>query len=144
MRGNGLWHPVLALGLLLEVDLRLRLTGFARVRSWVSGLGSRVWGIEPSPPETQARSDLRADAERLELWLRWASRFVPGARCLHRSLALMLWLRRRGVRADLRMGVRAQDGTVQGHAWVEWDGVPIGEPPSVREEYGLLETVEAK
>lgn len=51
--------------------------------------------------------------------------------CLTRSLALQALLRRQGVEADLRIGVRREDGRLQAHAWVEHAGVPLGEREGV-------------
>ncbi len=56
-----------------------------------------------------------------------AAAFYPGrAQCLEQSLALFLLLRRRGVPAELRIGV--QPFPFAAHAWVEHDGRPINEP----------------
>lgn len=57
-----------------------------------------------------------------------ASRYhVVRARCLQCSLALHYWLRREGLPSELRIGVRTAAGTLQAHAWVELDGVPVGD-----------------
>jgi hypothetical protein len=47
--------------------------------------------------------------------------------CLVRSLTLWTILLRRGLSTDLRVGFRKSDGQIEGHAWVEHDGVPINE-----------------
>jgi uncharacterized lipoprotein YmbA len=47
--------------------------------------------------------------------------------CLVRSLTLWAMLLRRGLSPDLRVGFRKRDGQIQGHAWVEFEGVPINE-----------------
>lgn len=52
-----------------------------------------------------------------------AARFVPGARCVAQSLAAQAMLVRRGVPSTLQFGFkRADDGSVQGHAWLEATG----------------------
>ena len=51
--------------------------------------------------------------------------------CLTRSLALQALLRRQGIEADLRIGVRREDGLLRAHAWVEHAGVPVGEREDV-------------
>src|SRR5579859_3220825 len=53
------------------------------------------------------------------------SLFPGRARCLEQSLVLYYVLRRRGVPAELRLGVRPL-GFVA-HAWVELDGRAVGE-----------------
>lgn len=47
--------------------------------------------------------------------------------CLVRSLTLWTLLLRRGLSTNLRVGFRKRDGRFQGHAWVEYAGVPINE-----------------
>lgn len=52
-----------------------------------------------------------------------AARFVPGARCVAQSLAAQAMLVRRGVPSALQFGFRrAEDGSVEGHAWLEATG----------------------
>lgn len=59
-----------------------------------------------------------------------AAAFYPGrAQCLEQSLALFLLLRRRGIGAELRIGVQPFPFTA--HAWVEHEGRPVNE----REDY---------
>lgn len=56
-----------------------------------------------------------------------AAAFYPRrALCLEQSLALTWLLRRRGVRAELRVGV--QPRPFYAHAWVEVDGRALNEP----------------
>jgi len=52
--------------------------------------------------------------------------FHPGrALCLEQSIVLYVLLRRRGVPAELKLGV--QPSPFSAHAWVEHDGRPINE-----------------
>jgi len=52
-----------------------------------------------------------------------ASRYVPGATCLTRALALQIWLGRRGQAAELRFGVaRGAEAPLDAHAWLESAG----------------------
>jgi hypothetical protein len=51
--------------------------------------------------------------------------------CLTRSLALQALLRRQGLEADLRIGVRRVAGQLRAHAWVEHAGMPVGEREGV-------------
>jgi hypothetical protein len=123
-----------ALLLLAEVEARLRLFGFERQRQWLSNpppMGRAQSRPEPSLSQAQA----------IAVALRRASRFVPRARCLHRSLALLIWLRRRGAMGELRLGVRTGAGSIVGHAWVERDGVALDEPDGDGPPFALLEPV---
>lgn len=67
-------------------------------------------------------------AERYAHWIEVASRYhLVHARCLHQALVLNEWLRHDGLAADLRIGVRKQDGSFRAHAWVELDGHVIND-----------------
>ncbi len=57
-----------------------------------------------------------------------AGRYVPGATCLSKSLALAWMLRGKGVEADVRIGVKTAGG-FDAHAWVECDGATVGSVP---------------
>jgi hypothetical protein len=57
-----------------------------------------------------------------------AGRYVPGATCLTKSLALAWMLRGRGVVAEVRIGVKTTGG-FDAHAWVECDGVAVENIP---------------
>ncbi|MGY6629497.1 MAG: lasso peptide biosynthesis B2 protein [Wenzhouxiangella sp.] len=83
---------------------------------------------EPTTPEKG-----RAIPPALQIWQRRArgfkraSRLVPGAECLARALALRWWMRSHGLEAQLRIGVRQENGETHSHAWVEWAGHPVDE-----------------
>jgi hypothetical protein len=51
-----------------------------------------------------------------------AERYAPGGSCLSKSVALAWMLRRRGVPAEIRIGVRTA-GEFEAHAWVEASGL---------------------
>ncbi len=59
-----------------------------------------------------------------------ARRWPTNALCLQRSLALLWLLRRRGIGAELKIGVRRTDGQLQAHAWVEVGGVAVNDDAS--------------
>ncbi len=58
--------------------------------------------------------------------------------CLVRSLTLWAVLIRRGVGVDLRVGFRRNDNQLEGHAWVEYQGVPLNEARSVVARYSAF------
>jgi hypothetical protein len=69
-------------------------------------------------------------------WIGVASRYCPGgASCLVRSLAVLGLLRRRGLAAQLRVGVGATAPRLEAHAWVELDGVPVNDAADVAARY---------
>jgi hypothetical protein len=47
--------------------------------------------------------------------------------CLAKSLCLFDWCAKRGIKADLLVGVSKDDGLLSGHAWLELGGRPLGE-----------------
>lgn len=49
---------------------------------------------------------------------------LPGGTCLAQSIALTRMLRKKGVPANVRIGVTA-DGAFAAHAWVEVDGAVV-------------------
>jgi hypothetical protein len=55
--------------------------------------------------------------------------------CLARSLALWTLLRRRGVETQFRVGYRKRDGKIEGHAWLEYLGLPINESAAIVATY---------
>jgi hypothetical protein len=61
------------------------------------------------------------------------------ATCLERSLALWWLLGRQGIPSQLRIGVRTDAEKFQAHAWVEQDGVAIGEPEAPHLHYAAFD-----
>lgn len=121
---RGTPHVVTCTVLLGAADLSLKVLGLRRsVR-----LARRLAGSasEASDASTAERGEVMGIARTVAT----AAAFYPGrAQCLEQSLALFLLLRRRGIGADLRIGV--QPFPFSAHAWVEHAGRPINE----REDY---------
>jgi hypothetical protein len=107
-----------ALGLLAAVRLCLFIVPFRILhRSWSSG-----------PHRIARRSEgASLPPARIILLVEVASRFIPGARCLARAMAAQLLLARAGYFTDMRIGVRKDGNTLDAHAWLEYDGVPLFE-----------------
>lgn len=61
------------------------------------------------------------------------------ANCLTRSLYLVWRLRREGIDCQLRIGVRLNDGVLDGHAWVECAGVPINDRRDVGADFSAFD-----
>lgn len=102
---------------LLAVRLHLKALGFGRSVARARRLGGR--GAAAGPPGA-------ALTERTAHRVAVAGAFFPGrAVCLEQSLALYVLLRRRGVPAELRIGV--VPSPFHAHAWVEVDGAPVNE-----------------
>ena len=78
-----------------------------------------------------------AEVERTAYRVAVAGAFFPGrAVCLEQSLALYVLLRRRGVPAELRLGV--QPRPFYAHAWVEVGGEPVNEDREVVAKFRTL------
>ena len=59
--------------------------------------------------------------------------------CLEESLALWFFLRRQGIEAELRVGVRKEGEKFEAHAWVEREGVALNEPEALHEHYAAFD-----
>lgn len=57
------------------------------------------------------------------------------AGCLQRSFILWLLLRRRGIAAEVRIGVRKEGNRVRAHAWVEYAGIALNEHAEIASEF---------
>ena len=125
---RGQWRVVLASLLLMPaVQLSLRFRGFKRTAHMLAARSARRAGI------ADAR-EARAVADAVALV---AGRRAIGARCLGRSLVLWFLLRRRGIDAELVIGVDVpRGGELPAHAWVELAGEPVNDRPNVRERFG--------
>ncbi|HEX2092183.1 MAG TPA: lasso peptide biosynthesis B2 protein [Longimicrobiaceae bacterium] len=121
MRSRKGWPLVLGcMVLLIFVRLHLKFRGFGKSIAVARRLGAGPRSAVPEADEAVVRGTLDA--------LATAAAFFPGrAVCLEQSLGLYILLRRRGIPADLRIGVVPLPFSA--HAWVEVRGVPVGENP---------------
>ena len=121
----------------------LRLLWFARIGLWTMSyrrLRSRLKAME-QPIDCPAPT---ASLDELVWCIEAASRYVPAATCLARSMAAQVLLRRHGYNSTLRIGVaRGRRGALEAHAWVECAGrVVVGEVENL-ERYTPLPSVDA-
>lgn len=104
------------------VHAGLAIFGYKRMRSAVER-----WSQHPAP--RPANAEEVADAQALARLAAIAGRRgMVEATCLRRSLLLYGWLRRRGLRPQLQLGV--PESTVprdkfEAHAWVELEGIRL-------------------
>lgn len=112
-------------GLMLGLPIlagMLRLFGVFRTRRWLERASTQA-GIR------RADTDDLHRAERLAQLAEIAGR--RGAltiTCLRQALMVYWRLRRRGFAPELKIGMRSQDGVVDGHAWVELEGMALNQP----------------
>src|SRR4051812_21349248 len=124
MSAPSIAHCALAL---IAVRARLKARGFGPTVAWARRHGGTVAGAGLAPEEV----------ERAAWHVAVAAAFFPGrAVCLEQSLALYLLLRRRGVPAELRLGVQVYP--FYAHAWVELHGEPVNEDRETVEKFRAL------
>jgi hypothetical protein len=128
------WDLLRAAIWLLAVDLALRTVGFSAVRRRL-----RRSGRSSHPGDRRGGKADREEAEALGWAVAAASRHhLYPIRCLARSLVLQTLLARRGIRSELRIGVRTGDDGLQAHAWVEHEGRPLAESGDPEESFAAL------
>lgn len=93
--------------------------GYARTRRWIEGLSGHG----------QARTAAGSDIEHARALARIAAiagnQVAPEAACLRESLLLLGWLRIRGLRPVLHLGVKEHPDRLLAHAWLELEGVRL-------------------
>lgn len=116
-------------GQLAVVSLLLRLLVVKQVHRLLARL-------IPAKPHAPVGPDQAAPyAQRLGYLTRKASRHLPlDASCLRQSLLIWWLLRRRGLEAELRIGVNNHEKFLA-HAWVELAGQPVNDHPNVAEGF---------
>lgn len=103
------------------VWLGLRLLGLARMQALLQAHHDQMG--QPLPLQ-----DMQALAGLVNI----AARHTVGpVTCLTRSLLLVWLLRRRGVRGQLRIGVRRIESGLAAHAWVEVDDMPVNDQADI-------------
>jgi hypothetical protein len=120
--------------LLPAIGAALRLVGFKRTRDVLARLaaGRKAQPSADSAAETE-------QAGRIARLVSIAANHGPyRATCLRQSLALWWLLRRRGVAAELRLGVRKDQGELQAHAWVEHNGQALNDTQAVTASYAAF------
>jgi hypothetical protein len=106
----------------------LRVLGFGRTQALL------LRAYDPAPTGT----DLFA-ARSLARIVHGAAPWSPlPANCLPRALVLCRLLKRRGLQAELRLGVGKPEGQFAAHAWVEHAGRALAEPESNGQLFAAL------
>ena len=121
------WLLVQAAVLLPIVHLALHFISVSSLKDFASG-------AIHDPRSTQLRPQATARLVRVA-----ARRGLYRSKCLDQSLVLLWLLRQQGIDARIVFGARKEDGHLQAHAWVEVDGVTIGEDDGVNHRFTPLE-----
>jgi len=124
---------VQAWSLLLAIDIGLRILPFRKVQGWIR------------PPHQKEKSELEAERiiQRSSGFLDLAARHhLYPMTCLRRSLTLQWLLSRAGLYTTLQFGVRRENGNLQAHAWLDYQGQVIDKNPIPTEQYANLKAKE--
>ena len=121
-----------AVVLLPLLTLSLRVRGFAATQRFLQKITASAKNGTP----VAAVESLAVLTTRMVLA---AARNSPiPSTCLERSLSLWWMLARQGIATQLRIGVRKDDEKFAAHAWVERNGVAIGQPDASHLHYAAF------
>ena len=123
---------VAALWMLPLTRLALVLLGFRRWQTFLTRLVPH--SPQPVPADAAARGAMAARMVRAA-----AREGLGHPNCLSRSLVLWWLLARQGLPAELRIGTRKKDDALEAHAWVELDGVALGEEDDPHAHYAAFD-----
>ncbi|MFN8445026.1 MAG: lasso peptide biosynthesis B2 protein [Caldilineaceae bacterium] len=128
------WLFLQALGLLPLFHWGIRSLGLAQSCQWLAR-----WSVSARSSAQQDMTSVMI--QQSEQVLYWASHYgLQAGNCLSQSLTLCWLLRRQGIPTELRIGVRRQAGKFEAHAWLEYNGQPIKEVATVRQQYAAFPT----
>lgn len=116
---------------LLLFDIGLRTRPFPDLQTFAARLVPR-----PTAPPEQIERQLRVLRTAVA---RAGNHHLYPMTCLRRALTLQKLLARRGIAAELKIGVHKSDNQFDAHAWLEYQGKPLGEPEQVVERFSILE-----
>ena len=117
--------------LLSWVELGLRKFSYARVSQWFTPKQGRIRASESK--------DATQQIKRIWQLVDMASRnHILTITCLRRSLVAQRLLRQQGIPVELHFGVKKDNGRIQAHAWLEYQGHVIGDPEQLSQAYEPL------
>ena len=125
--------------------LSLRLLGLKRSQRLLATSARSADPLQPTlvrsadplqPTSARSADLLQPTLVRCHRALALARRYgLSGGNCLSRSLWLAHLLQRHGIACDLRIGVHKDSKAFTAHAWLEINGQPINDRPSVSSHY---------
>lgn len=112
----------------------------ARFLLWRRPIGKLVVCSNEDASPARLTRGTQAEAERIALAIDRAARLgVFRPTCLVRALALHRSLERRGIFGSIvRIGVRRSADALVAHAWVEYEGVVLGDTPAIVGNFTVL------
>jgi len=126
------WLTAEALVLPALISACFKLFGVARTQAWLRRCARVGASLEPGDAVRAVR-----EARRAQQIVRRSTGM--GGSCLVRSLSLWTMLLRRGLTTEIRVGLRRREGKIEGHAWIEYRGVPINEDEKIVQTYDVYE-----
>jgi len=121
-----------AAAMLPFLSLLLHFRGFRRTQRFLQRLLDARVGqapVAPCDPRVVVTSRMVLAAARHSL---------ISSTCLERSLSLWWLLARQGIATQLRIGVRKDGEKFAAHAWIELEGVGVGEPEDMHNHYAAF------
>ena len=94
----------------------------------------------PAPKRPLTAAERKVELRRAGIVNLAANRPRVWARCLQRSLALCLWMERKGYQPEIKIGVIKEGGELTAHAWVEYLGEVLNEDPERLAAFTFLES----
>jgi len=103
------------------VSFALRFFGYLRTRNFLSRfINQHV--LHPANPGELLKA--QRDAQLLAIAGR---RGLISATCLRQSVLLEYYLKRQGLAAEIKIGVRKENDAFDAHAWVELNGIALAQ-----------------
>ncbi len=109
--------------------LSIRTLGFAKTVA--------ILGVLPSLPERRS-----LDPHNAKAWAQTIDRVGGrpyGGTCLDQSVFLWFVMRLHRLDGDIRIGITRDGSKIEGHAWVELDGLVVNDRPDVAESYAVFD-----
>jgi hypothetical protein len=120
--------------LLPLVRWSLHLRGYGKTfTSLQKRIQFRAKGTENRP---EVREEVQATCRMVRAAMRYS---LVQFTCLEESLTLWYLLRKRGIAACLRIGVRKENEKFEAHAWVEHAGDALNQPEEMHRHYAAFE-----
>ncbi len=115
------WNIARAWWTLMLVQFSLNVLPY---RYWLKRLNTAINTDHGGSSTVAAQQECKQIAQNIAIAAR--NHFL-NVNCLGRSLALHALCRRAGFRTQIAIGIRKNRGDIQGHAWLEADGVVLND-----------------
>lgn len=135
----GEWQILLTSLLLLPcIALALRFKGFKWTRDFLQKRIPKATNSLPDDDVSNFQNTLSTAQSVARMVSAAANHGLYRPNCLKRSLATWWLLQRRGVRAELNIGVNKDGGDFSAHAWVEYMDKTLVEADDVRKRFSTF------